>query len=168
MNKYRKFYKFVDSRKILFFIKYDAIFFFLGLKKTSKIRFHSKCSLFISLTIFFLFIQLSLPFLSHSLSLSLSFFLSSHLSLYIYIYIYILFFSFFPFFHSIPCPVGWGCRIYRLHLCRGADPPLNECPGYETKHFDGEVPVMLGLWKMRSIPSLSSPPGTRTQSGSTR
>ena len=30
---------------------------------------------------------------------------------------------------NIPhCPVGWGCRIHRLHLCRGVRPPLNECP----------------------------------------
>ena len=21
------------------------------------------------------------------------------------------------------CPVGWGCRIHRLHLCRGVTPP---------------------------------------------
>ena len=25
------------------------------------------------------------------------------------------------------CPVGWGCRIHRLLLCRGVRPP-NECP----------------------------------------
>ena len=33
--------------------------------------------------------------------------------------------------------------------------PLNECPGYETKQSDGEVPVMLALCGMRSTPSLS-------------
>ena len=33
------------------------------------------------------------------------------------------------------------------------DPP-NEYPGYDTKQSDGEVPVMLGLWRMWSIPSL--------------
>ena len=28
------------------------------------------------------------------------------------------------------CPVGWGCRIHWLHLCRGVRlPPANECPG---------------------------------------
>ena len=31
------------------------------------------------------------------------------------------------------CPVGWGCRIYRLLLCRGVRPPPNECPVYDTK-----------------------------------
>ena len=40
------------------------------------------------------------------------------------------------------CPVGWGCRIHRLLLCRGVTPP-NECPGYDTKQYDGEVPVLL-------------------------
>ena len=27
-----------------------------------------------------------------------------------------------------PYPIGWGCRIYRLHLCRGVRPPPNKCP----------------------------------------
>ena len=35
-------------------------------------------------------------------------------------------------------PVGWGCRIHR------DPPPRNECPRYDTKQFDGEIPVMLG------------------------
>ena len=40
------------------------------------------------------------------------------------------------------CPVGWGCRIHRLLLCRGVGPLLpNECPGYDTKQSDGEVPA---------------------------
>ena len=59
------------------------------------------------------------------------------------------------------CPVGWGCRIHRLHLCRGVRPPLfNECPGYDTKQSDGEVPVMLellGMWNTPSLPLLSGP-----------
>ena len=52
------------------------------------------------------------------------------------------------------CPVSWDCRIRWLHLCWGVRPLPNECPGYETKQSDGEVPVMLGLWGMRSTPSL--------------
>ncbi len=32
--------------------------------------------------------------------------------------------------------------------------PINECPEYDTKQSGGEVPVMLGLWGMRSTPSL--------------
>ena len=53
-------------------------------------------------------------------------------------------------------PVGWGCRIHRLHLCRGVRPPLhsNECPKYDTKQSDGEAPVILELWGMRSTLSL--------------
>ena len=38
--------------------------------------------------------------------------------------------------------------------------PPNECPGYDTKQTDGEVPVMLGLWGMQSSPSLPLFPGT--------
>ena len=37
-------------------------------------------------------------------------------------------------FLTIRCPVGWGCRIRRLHLCRGVRPPANECPGYMTQN----------------------------------
>ena len=51
------------------------------------------------------------------------------------------------------CPVGWGCRIHRLFLCRGVRPPPNECPRYDIKQSDGEVPVM------RSTPSLPLLPG---------
>ena len=47
-------------------------------------------------------------------------------------------------------PVGWGCRVQQLHLCRGVRHPTNECPGYGTKQSDSEVPVMLELWGMRS------------------
>ena len=57
------------------------------------------------------------------------------------------------------CPVGWGCRIHRLLLCRGVRPPPNECPGYDTKQSDGEVPAVLELWGMGSSPSLPSLPG---------
>ena len=37
--------------------------------------------------------------------------------------------------------------------------PANECPRYDTKQSDGEVPVMLELWGMRSTPLLQSFPG---------
>ena len=57
------------------------------------------------------------------------------------------------------CPVGWGCRIHWLRLCRGVRTPpqkKNECPRYDTKESDGKVPVMLELWGMWSTPSLPS------------
>ena len=60
--------------------------------------------------------------------------------------------------HSDICPVGWGCRIRRLRLCKGIR-PTNEYPGYDTKQSDGEAPVMLEPWGMRSTPSLQSLPG---------
>ena len=58
------------------------------------------------------------------------------------------------------CPVGWGCRIHRLHLCRGVRLPPNECPRYDTKQSDGEVPVMLEPGGMQSTLSLPSLPGS--------
>ena len=36
----------------------------------------------------------------------------------------------------------------------------NQCPTYDTKQSDGEAPVMLALWGMRSTPSLPSFPGS--------
>ena len=56
------------------------------------------------------------------------------------------------------CPVGWGYRIHWLHHCRGVRSP-NECPGYDTKQSDGEVPAILELWGMRVTPSLPLLPG---------
>ena len=38
--------------------------------------------------------------------------------------------------------------------------PHNECPGYDTKSSDGDVPVMLefgGIWSTPSLPSLPDP-----------
>ena len=32
-------------------------------------------------------------------------------------------------------------------------PPPNECPWYDTKQSDGEIPVMLELWERWSTPS---------------
>ena len=57
------------------------------------------------------------------------------------------------------CLIGWGCRLYRLLLCRGVRPPPNGCPGYDTKQSDGEVPAMLELLGMRSTHLLQSLPG---------
>ena len=72
------------------------------------------------------------------------------------------------FIQNLLCPVGWGCRIHRLLLCRGVRPLPNECPGYDTKQSDGEVPAVLELWEMRSTPSLPiTPRSTLARSGST-
>ena len=37
--------------------------------------------------------------------------------------------------------------------------PPNECPAYDTKQSDGEVPAVLELWGMRNTSSLPSFPG---------
>ena len=57
------------------------------------------------------------------------------------------------------CPVDWGCRIHRLHLCRGVRPCL-VCSRYDTKQSNGQVPVLMELWGMQSTPSLPSLPGS--------
>ena len=63
-----------------------------------------------------------------------------------------------PYFSSrllyiTPGPVGWGCRIHRLHLCRGVR--LSQWVSwYDTKQSDGEAPVMLEFGRMRSTPLL--------------
>ena len=68
--------------------------------------------------------------------------------------------TFQPTLIDIYCPVGWGCKICQLLLCRGIRLlPLNNCLGHDTKQSDGEVLVMLELWEMQSNPSLSSVPG---------
>ena len=36
---------------------------------------------------------------------------------------------------------------------------INECPDYDIKQSDGEVPVMLELWWKRITPSLPLLPG---------
>ena len=54
------------------------------------------------------------------------------------------------------CLVGWGCRIYRLHRCRGISPTTT---GYDSKQPDGEAPVMLELWGMWNTLFLPSVPG---------
>ena len=58
-----------------------------------------------------------------------------------------------------PCTVSRGRRIHWLLLCSEVRPSHDEYPRYDTKQFDGEIPVMLGLWGIQSTPSLRSFPG---------
>ena len=60
---------------------------------------------------------------------------------------------------SSDVPDSWGCRIHRLHLCKGVRLPANECPGYGTRQSHGEAPIMQELWEMQSTPLLRSLPG---------
>ena len=46
-------------------------------------------------------------------------------------------------------PVGWDCRIYRRHLCRGLSFP-------QITLNNNVASVMLELWRMQSTPSLPS------------
>ena len=59
---------------------------------------------------------------------------------------------------EFPILVSWDCRIHRLLFCWGVR-PTNECPGYDNKQSDCEVPVMLELWVMQRISLLPSLPG---------
>ena len=54
----------------------------------------------------------------------------------------------------------YGTQLVRAD-CISAEEyePPNECPGYDIKQSDGEVPVMLELWEMQSTPLLPSLPG---------
>ena len=56
-------------------------------------------------------------------------------------------------------PVGWGCRIYRLYVCRRIRLP-HRVSCYGTKQSDGEAPAMLEIWRMRNTPWLPSLPGS--------
>ena len=63
------------------------------------------------------------------------------------------------FLRLISCPVGLGCRIHRLHLCRGVQfPQRMSC--YYSKPSESKASVMLKLWGMQSTPSLLSLPGS--------
>ena len=52
-----------------------------------------------------------------------------------------------------------GSVEYTDCTSEGAEDPHNECPGCVTKQSDGEVPVMLEIWRMQIIPLLPSLPG---------
>ena len=54
--------------------------------------------------------------------------------------------------------IGWGRRIHLLHPFSGVRLP-QWVSWYDIKLSDGEVPVTLELWGMRSTPSLPSLPG---------
>ena len=57
---------------------------------------------------------------------------------------------------------AWWSMInscYSIQFSTEGTTPRNECPGYDTKPTDSEVPVKLELWRMRSNPSLRRLPG---------
>ena len=61
----------------------------------------------------------------------------------------------------------WNKTVWHLTLCIAhsdcasaeGKTPTNECPGYDTKQSDAEVPAVLEFWGMQSTPSLPSLPG---------
>ena len=55
-------------------------------------------------------------------------------------------------------PISWDVEDANCNSSEGQD-PLTECPGYDTKLSDGEVPV-LKFWGMWNIPLLPLFPGS--------
>ena len=53
-----------------------------------------------------------------------------------------------------------GAIEYTNCFSTGGKTLPHECSVYDTKQSDGEIPVMLELWGMRSTPSLPSLPGS--------
>ena len=51
------------------------------------------------------------------------------------------------------------CLWPRIHWDCNCKTPPNEYPGYDTKQFDGEAPVMLELWRIQSTLLLPLLPG---------
>ena len=66
--------------------------------------------------------------------------------IYIYIYIYhnynIILYYYDIALHKYVSPVGLGCKIHRLYLCKELEPRMS---GYDTKQSDGEAPLMQEL-----------------------
>ena len=46
--------------------------------------------------------------------------------------------------------IAQSARAVEYTDCREGKASSNECPGYDAKLFNGEVPVMLELWGIRS------------------
>ena len=56
--------------------------------------------------------------------------------------------------------INYNWCTWNSHLAQSAGAvEYTDCPGYDTKQSDGEVPAVLELWGMRSTPSLPSLPG---------
>ena len=71
--------------------------------------------------------------------------------------IYSFLLKFFICNHFFTDPVDWGCWYTDCISAEGKH-CLNECYGNDTKQSDGEIPVVLELWGIQSIPFLKSPP----------
>ena len=72
-------------------------------------------------------------------------------------FLYSLFLSFYHFLSFFFVKSAGAVKYTDCTSSEGYDPP-NQCPEYDTKQSDGEVPVMLENWGIRSTPSLPSLP----------
>ena len=64
-------------------------------------------------------------------------------------------------YHALPAFLAQSAGAVEYTNCFSAEgkSTSNECPRYDTKQSDGEVPVMLELWGMQSTFSLPLLPG---------
>ena len=61
-------------------------------------------------------------------------------------------------YHFINAQSAGAVEFIDCFFAEGYD-TSNKCPVYDTKQFDGKVPVMQEFWGMRSTSSLPSLPG---------
>ena len=81
-------------------------------------------------------------------------------SLLLFLFYFAAFAYVINYFISATSPIGWNCRICRLHLCRGAGPlPQRVSWIYDTKPSVGEAPVqeLGGMWSTTSLLLLLNP-----------
>ena len=73
------------------------------------------------------------------------------------LFYFILFYNLRAYFQLQDVPSTGAVEYTDCTSVEGYPPKKkNECPVYDTKQSDGEVPVMPELWGMRSTPSLPS------------
>ena len=80
------------------------------------------------------------------------------ISIYIYIYIYICVCVCVLYSHTVLAQLP-GVTEYTDCISTEEQDSPNKCLVFDTKQSDGEVPVMLELWRMWSTPLLASLPG---------
>ena len=106
----------------------------------------------------------TVPFQTIQFSMSAQFNCQKHF----YFKLFSLFKLFYHHFGILLCFLGFngilfaqsaGTVEYTNCFSAQGEDSTNECPVYDTKQSDGEVPAILELWGMRSYPSLPSLPG---------
>ena len=151
-----------------------SIFIHSNLSIYLSFFFHIYSSLSIHIYLSFLYIHIP-PLYQPLLVFSYpSIFVSIYLAVFIYFSQFISTISFIYLFFSyiyirlFICPVGWGCRIHRLHRCRGVrHPPPTSVLDMTLKQSDGEVPAVLEFKNVEYPFIAIAPRSTLARRGST-